>query len=75
MPDGGPKPPRATYVVTDANGTVVGTQGYYPFALRVQAARGAIRPGFTDRLYTPLEYAGQAGHQEMAGVGLYNYKA
>ena len=53
----------STSAVTNASGTVVGTQGYYPFG-GTRYTSGTL---FTDRLYT--------GQQQIAGLGLYNYKA
>ena len=53
----------STSVVTNASGSVVGTQGYYPFG----GTRYTCGTLFTDRLYT--------GQQQIAGLGLYNYKA
>ena len=67
----------STSVVTDGGGVVKGTQGYYPYALSGAGGETRYTSGslFTDRLYTPLENAGQAGQQELAGLGLYSYKA
>jgi RHS repeat-associated protein len=53
----------STSVVTDASGTAVGTQGYYPFG----ETRYSTNTIITDRLFT--------GQQQLAGLGLYNYKA
>ena len=53
----------STSVVTNASGSVVGTQGYYPFG-GTRYTSGTL---FTDRLYT--------GQQQIAGLGLYDYKA
>ena len=53
----------STSVVTDTSGVKVGTQGYYPFG----ETRYTTDTLFTDRLYT--------GQQQIAGLGLYNYKA
>ena len=49
-------------MVTDANGAVVGTQGYYPYG-ETRYTTGSL---FTDRLFT--------GQQD-TGLGLYNFKA
>jgi RHS repeat-associated protein len=54
----------STSVVVTATGTAVkGTQGYYPYG----ETRYSTDTIFTDRLYT--------GQQQLAGLGLYNYKA
>jgi RHS repeat-associated protein len=53
----------STSVVTNASGGVVGTQGDYPFG-ETRYSTGAL---FTDKLFT--------GQQEIAGLGLYNYRA
>ena len=52
-----------TSVVTNASGVKVGTQGYYPFG-ETRYTTGTL---YTDKLYT--------GQQQIAGLGLYNYKA
>jgi RHS repeat-associated protein len=52
----------STSVVTNASGGVVGTQGYYPFG-ETRYTSGSL---FTDKLFTG---------QQMAGLGLYNYRA
>jgi hypothetical protein len=49
-----------TSVVVDSSGTVVGTQGYYPYG-ETRYSTGSL---FTDRLYT--------GQQQLAGLGAGN---
>jgi len=59
----------STSLLTDASGTVMGAQGYYPFG-GTRYKTGSLNPTgspITDRLYT--------GQQEISGLGLYNYKA
>jgi RHS repeat-associated protein len=51
-------------VMTDASGTVVGEQRFYPFG-ETRWSTGTI--AFTDKLYT--------GQREMAGLGIYHYGA
>ena len=53
----------AVVAFINASDSVVGTQGYYPF-VGTRYTSGTL---FTDRLYT--------GQQQIAGLGLYNYKA
>ena len=50
-------------VVTDASGTILGTQRYYPFG-ETRLTTGTI---YTDKLFT--------GQREMAGLGIYHYQA
>jgi len=50
-------------VVTDASGTILGENRYYPFG-ETRVTTGTI---FTDRLFT--------GQREMAGLGIYHYNA
>ena len=50
-------------VVTDASGTILGENRYYPFG-ETRVTTGTI---FTDRLFT--------GQREMAGLGIYHYGA
>lgn len=50
-------------VVTDASGTVVGEQRYYPYG-ETRLTTGSM---FTDKLFT--------GQREMTGLGIYNYGA
>jgi len=82
MPDGGLRPPRATNVVTDAGRVVKGMQGYYPFG-ETRYTTGTL---YTDKLYTGYRsltapkclMAARSRlrrQQNIAGIGLYNYKA
>jgi len=50
-------------VVTDASGTILGEQRYYPFG-ETRVTTGTI---YTDRLFT--------GQREMAGLGIYHFNA
>ena len=50
-------------VVTDASGTILGEQRYYPFG-ETRLTTGTI---YTDKLFT--------GQREMAGLGIYHYQA
>jgi len=50
-------------VITDASGTVLGEQRYYPFG-ETRLTTGSI---LTDKLYT--------GQREMAGLGIYHFNA
>lgn len=50
-------------VVTNASGTILGTQHYYPFG-ETRFTTGTI---YTDKLFT--------GQREMAGLGIYHYQA
>lgn len=50
-------------VVTDASGTIVGEQRYYPYG-ETRFTSGTI---YTDKLYT--------GQREMSGLGIYHYHA
>jgi RHS repeat-associated protein len=53
----------STSVVVNSSGTIVGTQGYYPFG----ETRYSTNTIITDRLFT--------SQQAIASLGLYNYKA
>ena len=50
-------------VVTDASGNILGEQRYYPFG-ETRLTTGTI---YTDKLFT--------GQREMAGLGIYHYRA
>jgi RHS repeat-associated protein len=50
-------------VVTDASGTILGTQRYYPFG-ETRLTTGTI---YTDKLFT--------GQREITGLGIYHYQA
>ncbi len=53
----------STSVITNSSGIEVGRMGYYPFG-ETRYSTGSL---YTDKLYT--------GQQQVAGTGLYNYKA
>jgi hypothetical protein len=48
--------------------SLVGTQGYYPFG-ETRYRTGKV---YINKLYTPIR--GQASQQQIAGLGLYNYR-
>ena len=58
-------------VVTNASGTILGTQRYYPFG-ETRLTTGTI---YTDKLFTEQREMRRPEPVEGAGLGIYNYQA